>query len=356
MGTPSYTPSVTRMIVRRDQRVAPPPPGTPLLYQHFTVRHESKELQLLAWRDYLDRFLDVPVTRQQLAHGFRGDIDAYLLPDMIYLDSRTGAFSQRRDLARISRDSMRDFVFHVAVDGIMETTTARPVSRAAQYTPGILALDMSQPMRMMRPMAARVLAFFLPRASVAAALPDPEAIHGRVIGYTTPLTRLVLDQIRLLCDGLPALSGEDQAHAIRTCGQLILAAFSKLQRLDDHQRAAARAALRQHIEAYIQANLHHEGLTPESVVRAFPAARATIYRMFEPQGGLQAYIRHCRLHEAARELVVMPRLSVSAIGYGLGFNSASDFSRAFSRQYSMSPRDYRERIDVSLFQDNLFNK
>lgn len=355
MATPAYTPSVSQMIVRGDQRVAPPP-GTPLLHKHFTVRQESKELQLLAWRDYLDRFLDVPVTRQQLTHGFRGDIDAYLLPDMIYLDSRTGAFSQRRDLARISRDSVREFVFHVAVDGIMETTTARPVSRATQYTPGILALDMSQPMLMVRPMAARVLAFFLPRAAVQAALPDPEAIHGRVIGYTTPLTRLILDQIRLLCNRLPALSGEDQAHAIRTCGQLILAAFGKLQRLDDHQRAAARAVLRQHIEAYIQANLHHEELTPESVVRAFPAGRATIYRMFEPQGGLQAYIRHCRLREAAQELVEMPRLSVSAIGYGLGFNSASDFSRAFNRQYNMSPRDYREQVDVSLFQDNLFSK
>ena len=89
---------------------------------------------------------------------------------------------------------------------------------------------------------------------------------------------------------------------------------------------------------------------------AFPVARAPIYRMFLPQGGLQAYTRHCRLREAAQELVLMPQLSVLEIGYGLGFNSASDFSRAFSRQYQMSARDYREQIAVSLFQDNLLNK
>ena len=351
-----YSTSVSQMILRRDQRIALPLLGTPLRHQHFTVQHERKEVQLLAWRDYLDRFLDVPVTCKQLAHGFRGEINAYVLPDMIYLDSRTGPVSQRRDLARISRDSVRDFVFHVAVDGMMETTTALSAVRASQYTPGILALDMCQPMLMVRPTAARVLAFFLPRATVEAALPDPEAIHGRVLGYTTPLTRLILERIRVLCTGLTVLSNDDRAQEIRLCAQLILAAFSKQQRLADHQRAAIRAALQRQIEEYIQANLQNDDLSPESVMAAFPVARSTIYRMFVPQGGLHAYIRHCRLFEAARELVAMPLLSVSEIGYGLGFASASDFSRAFSRQFNMSPRDYRARVGVSLFQNNIFNK
>lgn len=351
----TYTEAVSQIIARRDQRIVLPPAGVPLLHQHFSVGHERKELQLLAWRDYLDRLLDVPLTREQLAHGFLGEIDAYLLPDMVYLDNRTGAFSQSRSLARISRDSMRDFVFHVAVHGMMETTTRRAV-RASQYTPGILALDMSQPMQMVRPMAARVLAFFLPRATVQAVIADPETIHGCVIGYTTPLTRLILERVKALCSGLPRLSPEDQAEAIRMCAHLILSAFSKQQRLSDHQRAAARAALQRQIEDYVQANLHREDLSPESVMQAFPVARSTIYRMFVPHGGLQAYIRHCRLREAAQELVLLPQLSVTEIGYGLGFNSASDFSRAFSRQYDMSPRDYRAQTSVSLFQNNLFDK
>lgn len=296
MSSP-YTEAVSQMIARRDQRIVLPPAGVPLLHQHFSVGHERKELQLLAWRDYLDRLLDVPLTRQQLAHGFVGEIDAYLPPDMVYLDNRTGAFSQSRSLARISRDSMRDFVFHVAVHGMMETTTRRAV-RASQYTPGILALDMSQPMQMVRPMAARVLAFFLPRAMVQAAIADPETIHGRVIGYTTPLTRLILERVKALCSELPRLARED--------------------------------------------------LSPDSVMQAFPVARSTIYRMFVPHGGLHAYIRHCRLREAAQELVVMPQLSVTEIGYGLGFNSASDFSRAFSRQYDMSPRDYRAQTNCPM--------
>lgn len=353
---PAYSDPVSRLIAMRDQRIVRPAADVPLIRAHFTVMQEQKQLQLLAWRDYLDRFLDVPVQRQQLVHGFRGEIETYMLPDLIYLDSRTGAFSQSRSNARISTDSMRDFVFHVAVEGIVETTTTQPSSRSSQYTPGILALDMSQPMTMVRPTPARVLAFFLPRAMVQAALPDPEAIHGRVIGYTTPLTRLILHQVRVLCTQLPSLAGDAQARAIRACAQLILGAFGKQQRLGDHQRAAARAVLQRQIEEYIQANLHHEDLSPDSVMLAFPVARSTIYRMFVPQGGLQAYIRHCRLREAADELVMMPQLAVAEVGYGLGFGSASDFSRAFSRQYGMSPRDFREQAGMFTFKSNLFNK
>ncbi|MYM25875.1 helix-turn-helix domain-containing protein [Duganella sp. FT135W] len=313
------------------------------MHQHFSVTQEHKELQLPAWRDYLDRFLDVPVKRSQLEQGFRGELDTYLLSDMVYLDSRTASFTQARSNARISTDNVRDFVFHIAVEGIIETTTNTPRARSSQYLPGILALDLGQPMTMMRPTAARVLAFFLPRAMVYAAVPDAEAIHGRVISYTTPLTRLILERVRTLCNAMPMLPAAQQQQAIRTCAELILTAFSKQQRMNGQGRAAVRAAMQSQIEEYIQANLHREDLSPDTVMRAFPVARATIYRMFESQGGLHAYIRHCRLREAAYELVTLPQLAVADIGLGLGFNSASDFSRAFSRQYSVSPRDYREQ-------------
>jgi AraC-like DNA-binding protein len=313
-----------------------------LLHRHFTVAHERKELQLPAWRDYLDRLVDIPIKRRQLELGFHGELNTYLLPDVVYCDSRTDAVTQSRSAARIAADNLRDFVFHVAIKGIVETTTQTPRPRSCQYTPGILALDLGQPMTMVRPAPAHVLAFFLPRAMVAAVLPDPDIIHGCVIAYTTPLTRLILRQIHILAHSLTTLPLEQRQYAIQTCAHMILTAYGKQQRLGDRERAAARAAVQAQIEQYIHANLHQESLSPESVLRAFPVGRSTIYRMFEPHGGLHAYIRHCRLSEAARELVALQQVGVAEIGLGLGFNSASDFSRAFSRQYSMSPSDYRE--------------
>ncbi|OEZ85242.1 transcriptional activator FeaR [Janthinobacterium sp. HH104] len=342
-----YSTAMRDLLAARDIRHARTPPVSGLTRQHFSVASEHKELQLLAWRDYLGRFLDLQVRRQQLGNSFHAELDTYLLPDMAYLDSRTDAVTQLRSNERISTDSMRDFVFHIAVQGIIETSTARPSAKALQYTPGILALDMNQPMRMVRPTRAHVLAFFLPRAAVSAHLPDAEAIHGRIVGYTTPLTRMLPAYLNILCQRLPALPADQQEQTLRTCARLIIAAFAKQQRLEEHGRAVARAALQGQIEHYIQANLHEEHLTPDGVMRAFPVARSTIYRLFESQGGLAAYIRHCRLRDAAHELTSMRHLAVTQIGLGLGFNSASDFSRAFSRAYGMSPRDFREQFGNS---------
>ncbi|HEY4316626.1 MAG TPA: helix-turn-helix domain-containing protein [Herbaspirillum sp.] len=344
----AYSPAVSQIIAIRQQRHAYPlgagglAPSTSFVHQHFTVASEASALQAPAWSDYVGRILDVPVNRRHMANGFRGEIDTYILSDMIYLDSRTDPVEQLRTAARISTDNVRSYVFHVAVDGIIETTIGPGRQRkSAQFVPGILALDMNQTMHMVRPTYARVLAFFLPRALVEAEIPDAEAIHGRVIAYTSPLTRLILSHLFTLCRRLPALCPAETESTIRLCAQLIIAAFGKQARLSGRARAAVNAALRKDVQGYIQANLHQKELAPESVLRAFPLPRASMYRMFEHDGGLGAYIRNQRLRAAASELVEFQHMAIMEIAYGLGFNSASDFTRAFRRAYGMAPQDFR---------------
>jgi hypothetical protein len=63
------------------------------------------------------------IPRSYQTKGFRAEVDSYVMKQLIFLDNRTDAFSQTRSAARISRDNMRDYCFHVAVDGIIETVT-----------------------------------------------------------------------------------------------------------------------------------------------------------------------------------------------------------------------------------------
>jgi AraC-like DNA-binding protein len=347
--TNTYSNAVSQLLAAQQQRYAYPAAvvsrssSAPLvIHQHFTVAKEIIKLQAPAWSDYVGRILDVPITRAQVAHGFRGEIDTYVLRDMVFLDSRTDPVAQMRTAARISTDNVRNYIFHVAVEGIIETEIgSAPQRKAAQFVPGILALDMNQPMHMMRPAYARVLAFFLPRAMVEAEIPDAESIHGRVVNYTSPLTRLILRHLSTLCRDLPAMNPVDADRTIRTCAQLIIAAFGKQARLNDSARAAAHAAMQHEVRRYIQANLHQKDLSPESILRMCALPRATLYRMFGNEGGLGAYIRNCRLRQAAGELLEFPQMAVMEIAFGLCFNSASDFTRAFRRAYGMSPQDFR---------------
>jgi AraC-like DNA-binding protein len=312
-----------------------------IVREHFSVINEPADLQMLAWSDYVGRILEVPLSRAQVANGFHGEIDTYVLKDMIYLDSRTGPISQIRTAARISTDNMRDYVFHVAMEGIAETETGPSQQRkSAQFVPGILALDMNQTMHMKRPTQARVLAFFLPRAVVEAAIPDAESMHGRVVAYTTPLTCLLREHLSAMYRNLPVMSDAGVASNLQTCAQLILAAFQKQAQSIDRVRTAARAAMLGRIKHYVREHLHSKELTPEKVLHAFPLARPTLYRMFEHEGGLHAYIRNCRLRQAAEELIDARPLSVANMASRLGFNSHSDFTRAFRRAYGVAPLEF----------------
>jgi len=314
-----------------------------LVYQHFSTHNEAPQSQLLAWRERTSHILDVPITRTQMADGFRGTIDSYRADDLMFMHCRTDPLLQMRSVARISTDNVRDFVFHVAMEGSIETVTGLyPQRKAMQSVPGILALDMNQPMRMERP-GCRVAAFFLPRAMVESILPGAESIHGRVVEYTSPLARMIPAQLATLCRSLHTMSPSEGHSALRTCAYLIVAAFGKQTGLSGNVRAAARAAMFDSARRYIEANLHEPALSPQSVLNASQLPRPTLYRLFEHEGGLATYIRNRRLREAADELLRFPHRAVVEIAYGLGFKSPADFNHAFRRAYDMPPRDFRAR-------------
>lgn len=317
------------------------PPRLPWAHDYFSTASESPQQQLLAWRHRIGHILDVPVARSQRESGFQGSIDSYRVADLAFMDCRTDAVLQTRTAARISTDNVRQFVFHVLVDGQIETKTGLyPKHVATQLRPGILALDMGQPMRMERT-DCRLLAIFLPRGMLESVLPEPESIHGNVVEYDSPLARLIPGYLAALSQTAQSADPAGFHDALKTCTMLIAAAFGKRSGRTGGARAAARAAVFGTLRRYIEANLHEPDLSPDSVLLASQLSRPTLYRLFESEGGLATYIRNRRLSQAADELRRYPNKAVVEIAYGLGFNSASDFNRAFRRAFDMSPLDYR---------------
>jgi AraC-like DNA-binding protein len=244
-------------------------------------------------------------------------------------------------VARISTDAQRDYGFHVFTTGGIESVERSGSSHRQGYSPAsVFAFDLNQPLRMQRS-ACRVLTLFVPRSVVDAAFPHAEAIHGRVFENTSPLTQLLIEHVVAFSRNLPGLSALEAGSAFDTGVQLLLAAFGKQAKLSGNARAAVRAAMFDKARRYVHANLHRATLSPESLLAALQLPRPTLYRLFEHEGGLGAYIRNRRLREAADELVKFPNLPVTDIAYGLGFKSASDFTRAFRRTYEMAPQDLR---------------
>lgn len=108
-----------------------------------------------------------------------------------------------------------------------------------------------------------------------------------------------------------------------------------------------RNAVREKILRYIRDRLYQNSLSPGDIQSAFQLSRPTLYRMFEVDGGLVEYIRNCRLQDAEAELLTSSALAIIDIAYRTGFNSGSDFSRAFRRAYGVTPREFRRQGKVA---------
>lgn len=309
----------------------------------FSTRALATDQQVLAWRNRVGHAVDVPPTSGQLTDGFGANIDLYAVGDSVFTDVRTDAMVLERPVARVSTDARRDFAFHLYLEGETGHVTGMSKKRSAPGSvAGIVALDMNQPFRVERP-ACRVLTLFVPRPTVDAGIADSDSLHGRIIPFDTPLARVALDHFVATHQSLSTFAPDEGANALKLGGQLLLAAFRQDSSLTGTGRAALQAALLNRVRRFVEANLHQADLTPTHVVQALQLKRATIYRWFEHEGGLGAYIRNRRLREAADELVRFPQLQITEIAYGLGFKSGSDFTRAFRRAFDISPQDMRAR-------------
>ncbi|NKJ51048.1 AraC family transcriptional regulator [Burkholderia sp. SG-MS1] len=309
----------------------------------FSTRGLAPDEQFLAWRQRVGHVVDAPPSKEQIARGFRGEIDLYAVGGMVLTDCRTDSMRLERSVARVSTDTRRDYVFQLFLEGeVGQVTGMRKKRSDPGSVQGIVAFDLNQPFRAERP-ESRLLSLFVPAALVDEGLRDGAGIHGRIVQKESPLAGVVLDHLAALARDIPSLDPAAAIDALQAGAQLLLAAFRKAANLSGTDRAALQAALMGRVRRHVEANLHQPDLTPTSVVEALQLKRATIYRWFEHEGGLGAYIRHRRLREAADELVRFPHRHVVEIAYGLGFNSASDFTRAFRRAFDMSPQDMRVR-------------
>ena len=318
-------------------------PDAGIVRSSFSTYASRVDRQFLAWRDRVGHVIDALPSKAQIAGGFNGRIDRYAVGDLVFTDAVTDAMSLERSVARVSTDVRRDYVFHIFVKGEVGAGVGIQKKRSTpDSVQGIIVFDMDEPFAIKRS-AAHVLTMFVPRAVVEATFPDADSIHGRAVEHGTPLTQLVTNHALALSRDLAGMSAVQAAHEMEAGAQLLLAAFRKQARLSGGARAAVQAAVMSQVRRYVEANLNQPELSPSSVVDALQLKRATIYRWFEHEGGLGAYIRNRRLREAADELVRFPHLQVIDIAYGLGFNSASDFTRAFRRAYGMSPQDARAR-------------
>jgi len=328
------------------QLLLPPEPPTlapGIVHSNFSVQGDARR-SFLAWQERMSPVYDLRPSSKQAEDTFDASLSRYTIDDLSLFDFRTGPNLAVRSLGRVSTESICDITFSVFLEGPpAQFLGGKPRSDAPHIpqVPSILAQDMDQPCTI-RSFQGRILLLFVPRALVERSFPDAASLHGRWIHATTPLTRILIEHVVALNRRIVGLSKEAAHQSFLTAVELIVAAFSRQAGLAGNARAAVRAAVYGQVRRHVETNLHDPNLSPDSVLASLNLSRAGVYRMFEHEGGLAAYIRNRRLRMAADELVRFPHMDVQDIAAGLGFNDASSFTRAFRRAFDIAPRELHE--------------
>ena len=95
---------------------------------------------------------------------------------------------------------------------------------------------------------------------------------------------------------------------------------------------------------YVEGNLTARDLGAEKLAAVFGLSCASLYRLFEPVGGVASFIRERRLARAHQELTTpgLQNRRIGPIAYQAGFHSIAAFNRAFRATYGETPRNVRK--------------
>jgi AraC-like DNA-binding protein len=147
--------------------------------------------------------------------------------------------------------------------------------------------------------------------------------------------RVLASAITSLWSALPGAELGDGPRLASSFVGLLNGLLQPGSRYDDDVRRAVDVAIRQ----YVADHLDDLTLDVDTLRRQFSCSRATLYRLFEVDGGVAKYIRDARLracmHDLARPSLSRKRIALIATRWG--FENPSHFNRLFKRSFGVVP-------------------
>lgn len=268
-----------------------------------------------------------------------GSFTAWRLARSFFTDTRFSAQGFRRGQRQWARDEFGYLSVQLYLSG-----TARGVAdgQAFRKSPGALHLfDFSRPFHSVAS-EARVFGAIVPHTLVGY---DPARQPAHLLlREDDSVGHVMIHAFRALMERLPAArrdeaAGLEAAFAGLLRGALLPGAAATAGAADPVAGEAFSAARERAVRDYIERHLHHPRLRVDDVCAAFRLSPATVYRMFEPEGGFRGMLRGRRLERARAALTRMPASpgQVTRMAERCGFASVHSFGRAFRSRFGVSP-------------------
>ena len=242
-----------------------------------------------------------------------------------------------RSLSQVKRDQIDHYQVHLPLG---ERDVRIRVDEGDEFTlpaGAPILVDLSRPYALHQG-PGRTVQAYVPREVLDEMLPFPYDMHGRRLQGTA--AALLTDLLKSLTSELPRMRVAEASEVAKSTMHLMTASLAPTSHNLERARPAVESSHLRQACRFIELHLSEGDLDAERICSGLNVSRATLYRLFEPYGGVACHIRERRLVLIHDELARPSRhRPLARLAEDHGFRSAAQFSRAFREHFGHSPRD-----------------
>lgn len=274
-----------------------------------------------------------------LKPGFSATAEIWNLGNIVINRSRFDGCSFERSAHRLAVDGIDHytvlFMIKGACDGDLGT------GEVAVKEGQVFLLDMARPVSFQVSTTENVF-ISIPRDLLDQVVPS-QNLHGRILDGGSGA--LLAGFLRLLSEHTGDLTPHEAVFTERATTDLLAACLDPSLDRAHMSGPAVEASLLQNARRFIERNLRDVNLTPALICRAVGLSRSTLYRLFEPIGGVASYVQSRRLTQVCNALVnPLETRSIAEIASHWCFSNPEHFSRVFRRVYGRTPSEFRHEL------------
>lgn len=307
----------------------------------FTTETLEPCAQFSAWQQHMAPLYDVRMPDGGSAQdGFVVIQKVWDLHGMLLIEQTAPPFSYERTAEKVRFSPIDHWQLSFLRSG--HTWTAVD-GRVAENQPGMINIrSFGYPFRG-RALATEAVLLIIPFDHFSGLGGMPEACNNATLGGYR--AKLLIDFVSTIQTGLDHIASEDLPELRDALRQLVFDTITPLVKESDANEQNASLGLMTKARRFIQKNLMSRDLTPDALSKELAISRTHLYQLFEGSGGVLNYIRQRRLLAAHEMLAdVSENRRVSDIAQLLGFETAANFTRAFTQYFGYSPSNVRKSL------------
>ena len=297
----------------------------------FTTADVVPELQAEAWQSIVPFFSIEPRRSREL--GYLGRITAWNLGSLVLARATSQASVFTRDDRLLRADGFDHWTLLAPSSGTIVADAAVAGAGGCQAR-ALHSVDHGSNSDI------DVLFLVVPRDLCHPHASELDRLHGA--NLPAGPGRLLVDYLRSLYRQLPLLDLDQLPMLVDATRNMVIACAAPSRNAMEQAMPAIQATQMERAKQFIRDNLLQASLDTRELCRYLGMSRSSLYRLFEPLGGVARYIRSARLLDAHRALsTASDTRPVYAIARERGFDDPSEFSRAFKHQFGYSPTEAR---------------